>query len=253
MRKVMLITGAGAGIGRATARRLAADGLCVVLSDIDLEAVTQLAEEINAQGGEAHPLRQDVACETDWRNTIDHIKQTLGGLQGLVNNAGVASICGIEDETLAGWQRTQSINADAVFMGCREAVRAMKASGGVIVNVSSIEGIVGDPMLPAYNASKGSVRALTKSVALYCAARGYSIRVNSLHPGYVTTPLVSHALEALEADAAEAFTANVMAKIPLGRMADPEEIASGISFLISDDASYMTGAELIMDGGYTAA
>lgn len=252
-RKVVLVTGAGAGIGRATARRLASDGFCVVASDIDLAAVTTLADDIRADGGEAHAHQQNVADENEWRSTVNHIVQTFGALHGLVNNAGVATICSIEEETLSGWRRTQAINADGVFLGCREVIKAMKQHGGVIVNVSSIEGIVGDPMLPAYNASKGAVRALTKSVALYCAANNFSIRVNSIHPGYVTTPLVANALAALDGASAEAFTAGVMAKIPMGRMAEPEEIASGIRFLISDESSYMTGAELIMDGGYTAA
>ena len=251
--QVALVTGAGAGIGRATAIALAANGFCVVASDIDIDAATAVVDQIKAQGGVAHALRLDVVDEAAWRDTIDQIVETHGGLHALINNAGIATICGIEDESLEGWRRTQSINADAVFLGCRAAISAMKHCGGVIVNVSSIEGIVGDPMLPAYNASKGSVRALTKSVALYCARQDFPIRVNSIHPGYVATPLVSNALAELETSAADEFTASVMAKIPMGRMAEPEEIASGIRFLVSEESSYMTGAELIMDGGYTAA
>lgn len=253
MSKVVLITGAGAGIGMAAARLLAAHGWYVVLSDIDLASVSALAAQIRADGGEAEALAQDVRSEAAWRQTIDDILQRLGALHGLVNNAGIATICGIEDETLDGWQKTQAVNSDAVFLGCREAIRAMKGEGGVIVNVSSIEGIVGDAMLPAYNASKGAVRSLTKSVALYCAANQYPIRVNSLHPGYVATPLVANALARLPAAEAESFTASVLAKIPLGRMAMPEEIAQGIRFLLGDESSYMTGAELILDGGYIAA
>lgn len=251
--QVALVTGAGAGIGRATAIALAADGFFVVVSDINLHAATSVAEQIKAEGGAGYALRQDVVDEAGWRDTVDQIIASHGGLHALINNAGVATICGIEDESLEGWRRTQSINADGVFLGCRAAISAMKHCGGVIVNVSSIEGIVGDPMLPAYNASKGSVRALTKSIALYCARQGFPIRVNSIHPGYVATPLVSNALAELDASAADEFTASVMAKIPMGRMAEPEEIASGIRFLVSEDSSYMTGAELIMDGGYTAA
>lgn len=253
MAKVVLITGAGAGIGMAAAQLLADNGWYVVLSDIDLASVSALAAQIRADGGEAEALAQDVRSESAWRQTIDDILQRLGALHGLVNNAGVATICGIEKETLEGWQKTQAVNSDAVFLGCREAIRAMRHGGGVIVNVSSIEGIVGDAMLPAYNASKGAVRALTKSVALYCAANHYAIRVNSLHPGYVATPLVANALAKLPAAEAESFAASVLAKIPLGRLAMPEEIAQGIRFLLGDESSYMTGAELILDGGYIAA
>ena len=180
------------------------------------------------------------------------VSQHFGRIDGVVNNAGIAVICGPEEETLEGWRRTQTINSDAVFMGCQAAIETMKARGGAIVNVSSIEGIVGDPMLPAYNASKGAVRALTKSLALYCADRDYGIRVNSIHPGYVETPLVSGALAKLSEEDAGAFATRVVASIPMGRMAQAEEIAQGIVFLLSDAASYMTGSELVMDGGYTA-
>ena len=203
-------------------------------------------------GAEAAFIPLDVRDEAQWRTAVDQVLAQFGPLDGLVNNAGIAAICGIEEETLEGWRRTQDINTDAVFLGCREAVRVMKGQGGSIVNVSSIEGIVGDPMLPAYNASKGAVRALTKSLALYCAENGTGIRVNSLHPGYVATPLVSGALDKLAAADAEAFANRVVASIPMGRMAEADEIAEGVVFLISESARYMTGSELIMDGGYTA-
>jgi 3(or 17)beta-hydroxysteroid dehydrogenase len=250
--KVALVTGAGVGIGAATSKGLAAAGAVVVVTDIDQASGTRVADEINSAGHQAIFLSLDVCDEAQWHSVITDVVARYGGLQILVNNAGIANICGIEDETLAGWRKTNTINSDAVFLGTREAIRVMKASVGSIVNISSIEGIVGDPMLPAYNASKGAVRAFTKSVALYCADKGYSIRVNSVHPGYVVTPLVSGALARLSSDDAEAFATRVLASIPMGRMAEPEEIAKGIVFLASDDASYMTGSELIMDGGYTA-
>lgn len=250
--KVALVTGAGVGIGEATCRGLAAAGAVVVVSDIDEASGNRVANELNAAGLQAIFMRLDVCDETQWQAVVAEIVARCGGLQVLINNAGIANICGIEDETLAGWRKTNTINSDAVFLGTREAIKVMKESGGSIVNISSIEGIVGDPMLPAYNASKGAVRAFTKSVALYCADKNYPIRVNSVHPGYVATPLVSGALSRLSSSDAEAFTQRVVASIPMGRMAEAAEIAKGIVFLASDDASYMTGSELIMDGGYTA-
>ena len=250
--KVALVTGAGVGIGEATCRGLAAAGALVVVSDIDQVAGNRVADDLNKGGYQAVFMRLDVCDEAQWREVVADIVARFGSLHILINNAGIANICGVEDETLAGWRKTNTINSDAVFLGTREAIRVMKESGGSIVNVSSIEGIVGDPMLPAYNASKGAVRAFTKSVALYCADKGYPIRVNSMHPGYVATPLVSGALSRLSDSDAEAFTQRVLASIPMGRMAEATEIAKGIVFLASDDASYMTGSELIMDGGYTA-
>lgn len=250
--KVALVTGAGVGIGEATCRGLAAAGAVVVVSDIDEASGNRVANELNAAGHQAIFMRLDVCDEAQWQAVVAEIVARCGGLQILINNAGIANICGIEDETLAGWRKTNTINSDAVFLGAREAIKVMKESGGSIVNISSIEGIVGDPMLPAYNASKGAVRAFTKSVALYCAGKSYPIRVNSVHPGYVATPLVSGALSRLSSSDAEAFAQRVVASIPMGRMAEAAEIAKGIVFLASDDASYMTGSELIMDGGYTA-
>lgn len=250
--KVALVTGAGVGIGEATCRGLAAAGAVVVVSDIDEASGSRVANELNAAGHQAIFMRLDVCDEAQWQAVVAEIVARFGGLQILINNAGIANICGIEEETLDGWRKTNTINSDAVFLGTREAIKVMKESGGSIVNISSIEGIVGDPMLPAYNASKGAVRAFTKSVALYCADKAYSNRVNSVHPGYVATPLVSGALSRLSSSDAEAFAQRVVASIPMGRMAEAAEIAKGIVFLASDDASYMTGSELIMDGGYTA-
>lgn len=250
--KVVLVTGAASGIGAASCRALADRGAKIALSDIDVDSGEALVNELRESGAEAAFIPLDVRDEAQWRTAVDQVLAQFGALDGLVNNAGIAAICGIEEETLEGWRRTQDINTDAVFLGCREAVRVMKGRGGSIVNVSSIEGIVGDPMLPAYNASKGAVRALTKSLALYCAENGTGIRVNSLHPGYVATPLVSGALDKLAAAEAEAFANRVVASIPMGRMAEADEIAEGVVFLISESSRYMTGSELIMDGGYTA-
>ena len=205
-----------------------------------------------AEGLAVEFVQQDVASEADWRRVVDEILRRHGRLDVLVNNAGIVVIAPIEQETLEGWRRTQAVNMEGVFLGSREAVRAMKDGGGSIVNISSIEGIVGGPMVPAYNAAKGGVRLLTKSVALHCAQQGYRIRVNSVHPGYVGTPLVTNALGALPPDQAAALHQDLLGRIPMGRLGEPREIANVVLFLASDESSYMTGSELVVDGGYTA-
>ena len=178
--------------------------------------------------------------------------KTVGVAGSGTMGAGIAIVGNAEDTSLDDWRRTQSINLDGVFLGTRAAIGAMKAHGGAIVNVSSIEGIIGEPIVAAYNASKGGVRIFTKSAALHCAAQGYPIRINSIHPGFVATPMVAGAVEFLGPQAGPAFQQEVLSRIPMKRLALPEEIAAGICFLASDDASYMTGSELVVDGGYTA-
>jgi NAD(P)-dependent dehydrogenase (short-subunit alcohol dehydrogenase family) len=200
-----------------------------------------LIKRLASEGLAVEFARQDAASEADWKRVVDGVLDRHGRLDVLVNNAGIAAIAPIEQETLDGWRRTQAVNMEGVFLGTREAIRAMKERGGSIVNISSIEGIIGDPMIPAYNASKGGVRIFTKSAALYCAQQGYGIRVNSIHPGY-----------ALPAEQAAALQQDLIARIPLGRLAEPREIANVVLFLASDESSYMTGSELVVDGGYTA-
>lgn len=175
-----------------------------------------------------------------------------GALDVLVNNAGVGRLGSIEQASLADWRAVLEINLDGVFLGTQKAIAAMKERGGLVINVSSIEGIIGDPNLVAYNASKGGVRLLTKSAALHCAAHGYNIRVNPLHPGYIATPMVSGALAFMPADMAQALQADIVNRIPLGRLALAEEIAPALVFMASDESCYMTGSELVIDGGYTA-
>jgi NAD(P)-dependent dehydrogenase (short-subunit alcohol dehydrogenase family) len=173
-------------------------------------------------------------------------------LDVLVNNAGIAIIAPLEQETLDGWRKTQAVNMEGVFLGCREAVRVMKDRGGSIVNISSIEGLIGEPLLPAYNASKGGVRLFTKSVALYCAQQGYGIRANSVHPGLIGTPLVANFFANMPPEQAATLQQDVMSRIPLKRAGEPRDIGNGVLFLASDESSYMTGSELVIDGGYTA-
>ena len=250
--KVALITGAGSGLGEAMARRLAQEGALVVASDIGFAAVQGVVASIVASGGHAEAEHQDVTDEARWTALVDAVLARHGRLDVLVNNAGIALTGSAEDTTLADWQRTQRVNLDAVFLGTREAIRAMKTRGGSIVNISSIEGIVGEPLTAAYNASKGGVRIFTKSAALHCAAEGYGIRVNSVHPGFILTPMVENALAGMPAEQAAAFHARIIDSIPVRAMGEPRDIANGVLFLASDESRYMTGTELVIDGGYTA-
>ena len=242
--KIALITGAAGGIGGASARLFEAEGAKLVLTDLDISSLAEFQER------GALTLVQDVTDEALWREVVDAALAKFGALDVLVNNAGVGMIGNIETTTLDDWRRTQAINSESVFLGCREAVRAMKGQGGSIVNVSSVAGIVGDAQSVAYCASKGAVRLMTKSVALYCARKGYGIRCNSVHPSFTRTSMV------------EGFIANASnptrvreglnAAAPLGRMGEADEIASAILYLASDESMFTTGAEIIIDGGLTA-
>lgn len=254
--KVALVTGAAVGIGEACARLLAREGAKVALSDINDEAGACAARAIRDAGdagGAAEYFHHDVADESAWERVIAQVLERFGRLDILVNNAGVGKGGPPEEQTLADWRWLMSINLDAVFLGAKHALLAMKRNappGGSIINLSSIEGIVGDPNLGAYNASKGGVRLYTKSVALYAAKAGLNIRVNSVHPGYIWTPMVEHYL-AEHGDVAEGRAA-LEALHPIGRIGEPDDIAYGVLYLASDESKFVTGSELVIDGGYTA-
>lgn len=249
--KVALVTGAGSGLGAATATRFAEEGAYVFLTDINLDSVATVAATITAAGGEATSRRQDVTEEADWDVLMQEIIANRGQLDILVNNAGIAITGTVESTTLADWRKTQAVNLEAVFMGTRAGVKVMKANGGSIINISSIEGIIGDALTAAYNASKGGVRIFTKSAALHCAQEGYNIRVNSVHPGYILTPMVTDGIGGMASDVAEEMYENLMRDIPLKTMGEPLDIANGCLFLASAESKYMTGSELVIDGGYT--
>jgi 3(or 17)beta-hydroxysteroid dehydrogenase len=245
--KIALVTGAALGLGRAAAARLAAEGAKVVLTDVrDNEG----AAAASAIGSAASFVHHDVSKEADWENAITRAMVAHGRLDIVVNNAGVALGGSVEDCTLDQWRWLMSINLDGVFLGTKHGVVAMKDHGGSIINLSSIEGLVGDPNLAAYNASKGGVRLLTKSAALHCAKAGYKIRVNSVHPGYIWTPMV----EGYVAEQADPMGArNAIAALhPVGHLGEPDDIAHGIVYLASDESKFVTGSELVIDGAYTA-
>jgi len=250
--KIAIVSGAAAGIGRATALRLAEEGAKICLGDIDRTGAESCAADIRARGGEAFPLALDVAEEADWRRIINATVERFGGLDILVNNAGIAFAAGLEETTTEQWRRIMAVNVDSVFFGCKFALPAMRESGGgAIVNISSILGLVGSPVQAAYGATKGAVRLFTKGVALECAEAGWNIRVNSVHPAYIRTPMVERYAETwgslkkgLEA---------LGDLHPIGRVGEAEEVANAVLYLASDEAKFVTGAELLIDGGYTAA
>lgn len=250
--KVCLVTGAARGIGLATAELFAREGARVLLTDLDQAAGLAAANALGGQGLSVGFLQQDVTDEAQWRKTFDFCERLFGGLDVLVNNAGVGAFCDVERMTMEQWRHTLACNLDSVFLGTQLAIGRMRARGGSIINVASIEGLIGEPLVPAYNASKGGVRLFTRSVAAHCARRGYAIRINALCPGYVETPMVQGALAAAPDEQAQDMLAYLRQRIPMGRMARAEEIAKAMLFLASDDSSYMTGADLVVDGGYLA-
>jgi NAD(P)-dependent dehydrogenase (short-subunit alcohol dehydrogenase family) len=258
--KVACITGAASGIGRATALRFAAEGATVVATDIDIEAGAALSGEIAASGGTARFLPHDVGAEDGWISVIARIAHDFGRLDVLVNNAGIGRTGPVTDMELADWQRLFAINVEGTFLGCKHALPLMRGSGGggSIINVSSIAGIRPSANSSAYGASKGAVRAFTKAVALECAGLKDGIRINSVHPGVVETAIWDGMI-GTSADGSngrargptlEALTG---ALIPLGRTGTADEIADAILWLASDESRYVTGAELVIDGGRTIA
>ncbi|ATU72201.1 3-beta hydroxysteroid dehydrogenase [Komagataeibacter rhaeticus] len=249
--KVALVTGAALGIGKATALLLAREGARVVVADMKAQEGHAVVAEIEAAGGEALFVPLNVTVEEDWSKAMAAIKARFGRLDIAVNNAGIAYTGTVESTSLADWRRVQAVNLDGVFLGTRYAVEAMKPQGsGSIINLSSIEGLVGDPTLAAYNASKGGVRLFTKSAALHCARSGYKIRVNSVHPGYIWTPMVQGLTSGTPDQ--EAARQKLIDLHPLGHLGEADDIAYGILFLASDESKFMTGSELVIDGGYTA-
>ena len=244
--KVAFISGGAGGIGRATAERFSAEGAVIVIADIDeVAGARACATNPNLS---FEPL--DVTSDASWTAAVDRTLSRHGRLDVLVNGAGVVVVKSIEDITESEWRRVQAVNVDGVFLGCRHAIRAMKETGGSIINLSSVSGLVGGHNLVAYNASKGAVRLLTKSVALHCARKGYGIRCNSVHPAFVETPMLDDVV-AHSRDPAAA-RGRLGEAIPLGRTGTPDEIAALLVYLASDESAFVTGAELVIDGGLTA-
>lgn len=241
--KVALISGAARGQGEAEARLFVAEGAKVVLGDVLVEQGQQVAADLRARGGQAMFVKLDVTQEADWQRAVETAVSTYGRLDILINNAGIFPTEGVEATDLALWDRVVTINQTGVWLGMKYAIPAMRqAGGGAIVNISSIAGIIGSGMAAAYHGTKGAVRLLTKTAAIEYAKEG--IRINSVHPGGVDTDM----LRVLGEEGRRA----AMLAHPLGRFATPQDIAYGVLYLASDEASFVTGAELVIDGGYTA-
>ena len=244
--KVALISGGARGMGAVEARLFARERAKVVLGDV-LDAEGRAVEtEIRKAGGEAVYVRLDVTSEADWKSAVDTAVTRFGKLDVLVNNAGVGGPGRVEEVTLAEWNRVMDINSTGVFLGTRAAIPALRrAGGGSIVNISSQLGLVGvDNSSPQYQASKGAVRLLTKATAIQYAKD--RIRANSVHPGPIVTPMTEARRKDPEA------VALTVSRIPLGRYGAPEEVAYGVLYLACDESSFVTGAELVIDGGWTA-
>ncbi len=247
--KIALITGGASGIGFAAASLLLDEGAKLVLTDRDKALSASALAPLNRR---ASVRSLDVTREEDWIAVTDAVAAEFGRIDIVVNCAGVVLLKDVEATTLEEWRRVMAVNLDGAFLGCKHAVRVMKdRGGGSIVNMSSVAGIIGSGNLAAYGASKGGVRLLTKSVALHCARRGYNIRCNSVHPSFVETPML-RSMIASARDPGKLEDSFVHAA-PLGRLAQPAEVARTILFLASDESAFTTGAELVIDGGLTAA
>lgn len=251
--KICLVTGAAQGLGLAMCRALAVEGGIVVMTDIDAVRGEESAQALQAEGLVARFLRQDATQPGEWTRVMAEVRNVHGRLDVLVNNAGGGLDCDIESMDYDHYRRMIALNLDTAFLGTKYGIEAMKETGGgSIINLSSIGGIIGTSALPAYSAAKGGVRLLTKCTAIHCGQRGYNIRVNSVHPGLIRTPAgvdVTRMATGLdEEDALRAFAS----LHPIGRVGEPHEIAAGVVFLASDESSFMTGSELVIDGGYTA-
>lgn len=251
--KTALISGAAQGIGLACAELFIKEGAFVFLSDINDDLGKKMAAKIGSQANYVH---LDVQYENDWDHVMNQISHEKHHLDILINNAGIIGLqkdFGLQDPenaSLESWRKVHAINSDSVFLGCKKAIHWMKPKKGSIINISSRSGIVGIPTAAAYAASKAAIRNHTKSVALYCCQQGYDIRCNSIHPAAILTPLWEPMLG--EGKERKQRLAEIAKDIPMGRLGNPEDVAYAALFLASDESSYITGAELNIDGGILA-
>jgi NAD(P)-dependent dehydrogenase (short-subunit alcohol dehydrogenase family) len=253
--KVALITGGASGIGRGCAEKLAAEGAVAVVTDLQDDKGAETVAAIEKAGGKAWYLHHDVTDEAAWEGVVSEIKSRHGRLDILVNNAGIGIGGSIVEMKLEDWRRQTAVNLDGVFLGTKHSIPLMRASGdgGSIINISSVAGLKGSAMLAGYCATKGGVRLFTKAVAMECANAKDGIRVNSVHPGLIETPIwltVGQAVNPL-ANAPPDLDAMSALAVPLGVKGWPLDIANGVLWLASDESRYVTGQELVIDGGLT--
>jgi len=261
--RTALVTGGAGGIGSAICRRLSVDGALVVVADLDGEQADRVAGGIVSDGGRAVGIGLDITDRDQWRAAIAGTTRIAGGLNILVNNAGGARIKPFEVLTVEDWKHDIDVNLNGAFLGIKEALDVMRqtASGspsdGAIINIASVSALKGSPGMPAYSAGKGGLRLFTKAIAVDFARRGYRIRVNSIYPGLIDTPLTKPLFESRlkpgSEESLEDARSRILEQYPIGRIGRPDEIASVVRFLAGDDSSYMVGAELVVDGGLTAA
>lgn len=245
------VTGAATGIGRSTAEMLAGEGASVVLADIDVSGAAQAAGEISADyPGRAFSLELDVTDKDRWPQALEEARDLMGGLNVLVNNAGICIPGSVEDLDFEQWQRTIDVDLTSVFLGCKAALPLMRDHApGSIVNISSISGLIAGHNLAAYNAAKAGVWLMTKSVALHAARKNMNIRANSIHPTFIDTGMID---DVVKGPNREEVRAKLVRQIPLGRIGAVEDVAYAVLYLASDESRFMTGAELKLDGGISA-
>lgn len=245
--KVAFVTGGASGLGRQSAIRMAEEGAKVVLADLNYEGAQTVAREI---GAAALALKLDVTSEVDWQQAIAATVKQFGKLNILLNSAGVIVGGDIESISLKEWQFVHRVNVDGTFLGCKYALAEMKKHPpGSIINLSSVSGLIGSHNLSAYNSSKGAVRLLTKSVALHCARKKYQVRCNSIHPTFVDTPMMRSMATGPNA---EQIVQKFAAQVPLGYVGEADDVAYAVVYLASDESKFVTGSELVVDGGITA-
>jgi NAD(P)-dependent dehydrogenase (short-subunit alcohol dehydrogenase family) len=253
--KVALVTGAASGIGAACARLLAAEGAAVMLVDVQDKMGEGILKEIISSGSKARYAHLDVVNEESWLALMKTIGDEFGGLNIAVNCAGISvrQLSFPTETTLEEWRKIINVNLDGTFLGTKHALSLMMKTtpvNGSIINISSVLGIVGQPGIASYNASKGGVRLFSKSVALSCGQEKVNVRVNSIHPGFIRTPLLEQSIARFkDVEEGQRFDDNLQ---PIGHLGDPEDIAFGALYLASDESKFVTGSELVIDGGYTA-
>jgi NAD(P)-dependent dehydrogenase (short-subunit alcohol dehydrogenase family) len=241
--KVAIITGGANGIGLTTAKRFASEGAKVAGTDVNDAQSDEVVKEI---GHGAIFVKHDVSKEEDWQNVFKTVIEKFGGVDVVFNNAGIAAFNDAEHVTLDEWHKVMAIDLDGEMLGVKYGILNMKDHGGSIINMSSIEGLIGYPNLFAFTAAKGAVRMMTKSAALYCAKQKYGIRVNSIHPGPIHKPELDNDPKEQKLIGAH------LASLPLGRFGEKDEVAGLALYLASDESTFSTGSEFVIDGGYTA-